>query len=327
MTASVVIPTYKASAFIAETLASVFAQTRLPDEVIIVDDCSPDDTLAVVEMVACSAPMPVRSIRLDANSGGPARPLNVGIRAATGDIISLLDHDDLMFPDKIATHAQLLADCPTVGLVFGDVEVVQNGRVYSTPRVSRDLLIQRLLNGSKRLGSDSFEISSHDAYNSLVWFTSIAMTCSNLTIRKSAWESAGGFDERYRSVCDWQLFHSICYVYPVAYIHRLTAQWYASSINLTQSSTSTGLRDEEVYQVWNEMDAYKLASDNKRLLRSHLVADSLAIAWACRNRGNYRHAARLYVESLKHQRLNREALFGLAKLIPYMIASTLKKYT
>ena len=54
---SVVIPTYNALPFIAETLASVFAQTRLPDEVIVVDDCSPDGTVALVELIAARGPL------------------------------------------------------------------------------------------------------------------------------------------------------------------------------------------------------------------------------------------------------------------------------
>ncbi len=304
----------------------MFAQTRLPDEVIVVDDCSADDTLAVVETVARSAPVAVRSIRLDANSGGPARPLNVGIRAAIGDVISPLDHDDQLFPDKIDTHAQLLAARPDLALVFGDVEVMGDGRACAEASIRREVLVQRLLKGSTAFGPDSFEISSDAAYNALVWFTSIAMTCSNLTFRKSAWESVGGFDERHRSVCDWQLFHSICRTHPIAYLRRPTCRWFASATNLTQASEATGLRDAEIYKVWSEMDRTRLHPDNLRALRTHLAGHTRAAAWVHRNRGEYGMAARLYVESLMHRQLNWEAAFGLAKLIPHKVANTVAQY-
>ena len=91
---SVVIPTYNASPFIRETLASVFAQTRLPDEVIVVDDCSSDGTAALADSLVATAPVPLRIIRLPKNTGGPAAPTNAGIAEASGDIIATLDHDD-----------------------------------------------------------------------------------------------------------------------------------------------------------------------------------------------------------------------------------------
>ncbi len=119
---SVVIPAYNSSRFIRETLESVFAQTRLPIEIIVVDDASTDDTPAIVEAMAAESPVPLRLIRLPKNTGGPAIPMNVGIEAAKGDVIALLDHDDLMLPHKIATQMVVIEDNPDIELVMGDYE-------------------------------------------------------------------------------------------------------------------------------------------------------------------------------------------------------------
>lgn len=83
---SVVIPTYNASQFMPNLLDSIFNQAVEDMEVIIVDDCSTDDTVKVVSRY------PVRVIRMEKN-GGPARARNRGVNEAQGDIIFFLDSD------------------------------------------------------------------------------------------------------------------------------------------------------------------------------------------------------------------------------------------
>lgn len=94
MTVSVVIPTYNGARFIRDALESVFAQTQLPDEIIVVDDGSTDDTVEVVKQMTKESPHPVRLIKMTHNSGGPAAPINTGIAAAIGEFIAVLDQDD-----------------------------------------------------------------------------------------------------------------------------------------------------------------------------------------------------------------------------------------
>ena len=88
MDISVVIPAFNSAAFIRETLESVFAQTQLPVEVIVVDDASSDDTPTIIKGLADKAPVPLRLIEMPRNSGSPAMPMNVGIEACAA-ILSL----------------------------------------------------------------------------------------------------------------------------------------------------------------------------------------------------------------------------------------------
>ena len=92
--ASVIIPTYNASTFIHETVRSVFAQTLRAHELIVVDDASTDGTPDIVRALATGAPVPVRVIERDGNSGTPVEPLNVGIQATDAEYIAVLDQDD-----------------------------------------------------------------------------------------------------------------------------------------------------------------------------------------------------------------------------------------
>src|SRR4029078_13031600 len=91
---SVVMATYNGEAFLADAVTSVWAQTVLPLELIIVDDCSRDATYDLANRLAKDSPIPMRLIRLPENSRGPARPMNVGVRETRADVVALLDQDD-----------------------------------------------------------------------------------------------------------------------------------------------------------------------------------------------------------------------------------------
>ena len=104
MTISVLIPAYNAEDTIAETLASVLNQTLLPDEIIVVDDGSTDHTAKV----AASASNSIRVI--GQTNRGPAAALNMGVKLATGDLLSFIDADDLWERDKLAIQTRALAE-------------------------------------------------------------------------------------------------------------------------------------------------------------------------------------------------------------------------
>lgn len=95
---SVIVPAYNASATIAETLASALQQTFANIEVIVIDDGSSDDTVAIVEQFMVKDGR-VRLIKQP--NGGVARARNAGIAAAEGTYIAPLDADDLWHPTKI----------------------------------------------------------------------------------------------------------------------------------------------------------------------------------------------------------------------------------
>src|ERR1043165_1045 len=99
---SVVIPTYNRADFIGDTLETVFAQTYPHYEVIVVDNCSTDGTHAAVDPYIESG-----RIRFFQNDQNRERAFsrNVGLEKAVGDYVTLLDSDDLMYPDNLADAA------------------------------------------------------------------------------------------------------------------------------------------------------------------------------------------------------------------------------
>jgi glycosyltransferase involved in cell wall biosynthesis len=95
MRVSVIIPAYNSGPFIVEAVESVLAQTRQPDEIIVVDDGSTDDTQARL------ATFGDRILRIVKPNGGVASARNHGLDRATGDFIAFLDADDVWHPRKL----------------------------------------------------------------------------------------------------------------------------------------------------------------------------------------------------------------------------------
>jgi len=96
---SIITPSYNSEKFIAETIASVQNQTYQNWEMIIVDDCSKDKTVEIVEEIIKSDKR-IKLARLEKNSG-PAIARNKGIQAVSGKFMTFLDADDIWFPDFI----------------------------------------------------------------------------------------------------------------------------------------------------------------------------------------------------------------------------------
>lgn len=125
-TITAILPTYNRAHTLPRALASVFAQTRPPDEVIVVDDASTDDTAAVV------AGFPgARLLRLDRN-GGASRARNAGVREATGSLLAFIDSDDVWVANKLETQLFYLQSNPQVDLLCTGITVNErSGKVAS----------------------------------------------------------------------------------------------------------------------------------------------------------------------------------------------------
>ena len=96
---SIITPAWKAAEFLPETIGSVQAQTFGDWEMLIADDCSPDNTRDVISRFAANDPR-IKLVALDQN-GGPAKARQAALDQATGRYIAFLDSDDLWLPPKL----------------------------------------------------------------------------------------------------------------------------------------------------------------------------------------------------------------------------------
>lgn len=131
MTVSIIIPVYNVSDYVERCLQSVMAQTYTDIECIIVDDCTPDDSIEKCErmIAAYDGPITFKVLHHEKNRGLSAAR-NTGIEAASGEYLYFLDSDDWIIPECI----QLMCDCvekhPETEIVMGGAIATNGGFLY-----------------------------------------------------------------------------------------------------------------------------------------------------------------------------------------------------
>ncbi|MDH7640090.1 glycosyltransferase family 2 protein [Sphingomonas oryzagri] len=126
---SVVMAAYNGAAFIRETIDSLFAQTMPDFEIVVADDCSTDDTLAV--LAAMNDPR-LRVVKAERN-GGPAAARTLAMSQARGRFIAGLDQDDICAPDRFEKQLAYLDAHPDVVLVCSTIAMFEGGKLRRDP--------------------------------------------------------------------------------------------------------------------------------------------------------------------------------------------------
>jgi glycosyltransferase involved in cell wall biosynthesis len=120
---SIALCTYNGARFLKAQLDSFLAQTRLPDELVVCDDGSTDDTLVILEEFEEHAPFPIRIFRNEQRLGS-TKNFEKAIGLCTGDLVATSDQDDVWLPEKLALSEAALDSEPGRGFVFTNADVV-----------------------------------------------------------------------------------------------------------------------------------------------------------------------------------------------------------
>lgn len=135
---SIIVPVYNAGIYIEETIAMVRAQTFKNWELILVDDCSTDDSRARIERCIARENGDIRLIAKDVNEGA-AKARNTGITAARGRYIAFLDADDIWMPDKLEKELAFMKEKQAAFVFtayeFGDKDARGTGKIVHVPEV------------------------------------------------------------------------------------------------------------------------------------------------------------------------------------------------
>jgi glycosyltransferase involved in cell wall biosynthesis len=214
---ALVIPTYNAVEFVAGALASVFAQSQLPREIVVVDDASTDGTPDVVEAIARHSPVPITVIRRTSNAGGPARPLNAAIASTTCELVAILEQDDVMAPRRLELLAGAAHRHPQCCLIVGRPAIVTDTPegIQWQGAVAPPVDIRQFADAGE---GESFVVSSPDAFRALMKGNFIYSN-SNLMLRKRCFDSLGGFDDSWSINSDADLEFKMIAAAPLAVVN------------------------------------------------------------------------------------------------------------
>jgi glycosyltransferase involved in cell wall biosynthesis len=116
---SIVVNNYNYAKFLPEALDSALAQMHAGDELVVVDDGSTDDSPAILRQYEIDHG--IRLIRQE--NQGQMRAVRVGIDAARGDVVVLLDSDDVFLDGYLERLRKIYTDCPDISFVFANAQL------------------------------------------------------------------------------------------------------------------------------------------------------------------------------------------------------------
>ncbi len=172
---SVIVTNYNYAHFLQEAVDSVTNQNYKNLEIIVVDDCSTDNSADVIANLSSSREL--IKLKTPQNSG-TAATRNLGLTAATGEVIAFLDADDYYYPDKIAASVAKILEYDVIGLVYSDYDIERNG-----------------------VKTREFKFPFNPMY--------LAQSCivsTNSVIAKSVFDKIGGFNTEIKGMEDYEFY-------------------------------------------------------------------------------------------------------------------------
>jgi glycosyltransferase involved in cell wall biosynthesis len=198
---SIVIPAYNHARFLEDTLRSVQQQSFQDWECVVVDDGSTDGTSAIAQRYA-HEDRRIRTVQIDNSGESAARNHGYRLTNPESTLVTFMDSDDVWLPHALATlHARLLADPTAIGAHGLAEDIDETGELRSS-RSHSDF-------GRNRLGLEGrrlivWPIDRPTTFDVLI-NGNVLFPPGLLLARRTAYERAGRFDERFTGGADWDM--------------------------------------------------------------------------------------------------------------------------
>ena len=282
---SVILPTYNRAHLLPRAINSVLSQSFKDLELIIIDDCSQDNTDQIVKSADDGR---IKHLKHTRNKGSAAAK-NMGLKHASGQYIAFLDDDDEWLPGKLQKQVEIIERLPDrVGIVYSNIQKILNNEKIpiTTPR---------------------FMPEDGIAHKEILEGTKCNIHIQTALIKKECFEKAGKFDEALPRAVDYDLFIRLSKHYLFYHIDECSAVRYAGPGNISSNKefkvTSRILMLQKYYEDIKALGA--------RALSDKLYNIGIA-AYRCRNNP----LAREYlVKSIKAFPFRMNAYFTLLRVL------------
>lgn len=202
---SVIIPSYNYGRFIAEAIESVLAQTLLPDEIIVVDDGSTDDTEEILKRFGD------KITYIKQENAGVCAARNRGVTASSGEYIAFMDADDIWHPTKLEKQMAKFAEDPDIGLVHCGMREFES-------------------NTGEILGTHIEGGDADVAFALLLWEGKVIIgPGGTIILKREAFDSVGGFDADMKVGEDWDFCYRIARKYKVGFVPEVLVDYRSHS--------------------------------------------------------------------------------------------------
>lgn len=242
---SVIIPCYNHERYIRKAVMSILEQTYRNIEVLVADDCSLDNSPAILMDIHD----PRLKIFLFKENRGTVNTLNFLLKKASGDYIATLGSDDYFAPDKLEKQLRVMEENPELGAVFTTAEIIdENGQLYT----SGETITLSVFDVENRTQAQwlryLFEDGNHFCHSSAL-------------IRREVQEEIGLYHPAYRQLHDFDLWLRLLCRYPIYVIpEKLTfyrRQNQGNSVSVSSSANTIRLFNEYsliFYRLFKNLD-------------------------------------------------------------------------
>ncbi|WP_316161986.1 MULTISPECIES: glycosyltransferase family A protein [unclassified Bradyrhizobium] len=224
-TVTLVVPNFNHAHYLPESLGSIANQTRAPDRVIIIDDCSTDDSIAVISRFVADRPS-WRLIRHDANQG-VVRGQNEALAIADTEWIGFLGADDALHPAYLEKAMAQAANHPEAGLVFACCEII-GPQGPSARRMLRPMMLP---------ASSSATLAPADVRRILRQGDNYFSGTTSL-YRRTALQALGGFDVKLGSFSDAFLARRLALTYGCYFVAEALGYWRIHGQNYSTATAT-----------------------------------------------------------------------------------------
>lgn len=231
---SVIIPTYNRARSIRRAITGVLAQTYKNIEVIVVDDCSTDHTVEIVE--AIDDPR-LRLLRQAQNTGaGGAR--HAGVLAAKADMIAFQDSDDAWLPDKLEVQVQTFAALHDDYVAVFSPEIIYGRDGEGSQKVYGPRRVACVPGPHMKIASG--DLSRDFTYGNF-------MTLQTVLLKKAAYLEVGGFDLSLPNNEDWDFNIRLSRLGPIGYIDTPQVIVFDSPDGISKRETANAYSTMMIY--------------------------------------------------------------------------------
>lgn len=283
---AIIMPVYNAGRFLEVSIASILGQTYQDYRLIAINDGSTDHSVELLQKNKDDRLV----IISQQNSGGPAKPRNVGISASDSEYVALFDSDDVMKPDKIALAVKTLDQCPDAAFVFSNFTFIDNeGKIVTDSFLEKYSTFNNLIKSLPK-SDDYIYIPPQLLFEGLCEENFIGT--SGVVIRRSVLATVGGFDESLKNSDDRDMWFRLSRLYGAAYIPKILHQYRRHSGNI--SSRNTALNAANRIKVLQRQIEAGVSPVLKKHLLKKIASNYAAMGYAERDRGNKTASAKAF---------------------------------
>jgi glycosyltransferase involved in cell wall biosynthesis len=234
---SILVPNYNHARFLEERLASIFYQTYDDYEVILLDDCSSDESLRILEKYE-KIPSVKGIFKNKVNSGSPFMQWQKGVELASGEYVWIAESDDVASRIFLDRMVAFLDGNPEVVLAYcRSIEIDENSEMIGVYKYSVD---------AARWDSD-FIVDGQKEFAEYLMYNNTIPNASGVLTRKYLWKDVTFPDRNIKAVGDWFIWSQMTLMGKIGYISE-SMNYFRFSENSTRFDHSFQAKGKSVIE-------------------------------------------------------------------------------